>query len=161
MKDEELNEIYIQYAESLSELITLENKLSNQKILAENLRKTLLSEETDGGYGIDMTAHAFKQISERMEDLVMENGDIRADVLNTSDPEKSLIMPSNLKSFIISILADARKKGFYKKIPSKSGGSGIEFHFTIEIKKWSNERVLQFTGIVENGNIKTGYFNWI
>ena len=43
-----------------------------------------------------------------------------------------------LKCFIITLLANARSKDQYNKEDSRNGG--IECRFTVDIKKWSEEK---------------------
>lgn len=94
--------------------------------------------------------------------LAMENEPIYRDFLNLEDPTKSMSIPSNLKSFIFTLVASAKKKGTFSKEKSKNTQDGFEFRYNMEIKKWStNKDTLQFVCIVENNNIKTGYFNWV
>jgi hypothetical protein len=123
------------------------------------MRDQLSSSECDGGFGLEVTAHAFKQISERLEALAMENLNIYNDVFNKDDPSKSLLAPSNLKSFIVSVIAQARNESNYSKEQSKS--KGVEFRYKVVISKWSSDKDLEFTAIVENNHIKTGFFNWV
>jgi len=114
----------------------------------------------DGGFGIEISAHAFRQISERLEALAFENVIIYNDVFGGGVAD-NLLLPTKLKSFIITLIADARSKSNYTEEKSKNTMNGIEYRYTIEIKKWSDERSLQMVCIVENGNVKTGYFNWM
>jgi len=94
--------------------------------------------------------------------LALDNDIIYRDFVNLNEPTKSLSIPSNLKSFIFTLVASAKKKGSYSKENSKNTEDGFEFRYNIEIKKWSSTKsTLQFVCIVENGNIKTGYFNWL
>lgn len=156
---DELNEKYLEYAEMLSSITNLDRELYNKKKLLNDIKKELHGPEGDGGLGVEMSAHAFKQIAERLEILAMENPTIYQDVFKPDNPQDSLLLASNMKSFIITSIANARSKNLYKKENSKN--SGFEFRYTIEIKRWSNEKALEFVAIVENNNIKTGYFNWV
>lgn len=153
-----LEDDYIKYAESLSELTSMESGIHNKRRFVIDTRNKLISDDGDASFGIEFTAHAFKQIAERLEELALSDGIIYSDVFK-SDPSESLMSPSNLKSFVITLLADARKKNNFKEDTSKS--NGIEYRYTINISKWSNEKTLQFIAIVENNNIKTGFFNWV
>lgn len=155
------DKIYVQYAEAVGEAIGLEWKISNLNTLAEELKGELVSDQGDGGYGTELSAHAAKQISERLESLASESVKIRSDVFNIEDDASSLIWPKNMRSFIIGMLAKARSKNSFSIVDSKNG-SGKECHYKIEIQKWhSGQKSLVFTGIVENNVIKTGYFNWV
>jgi len=155
----ELVDKYLEFAEMLSETTTLELKLRNLKRVTEELKEELSQEKNDGSFGVELSGHAFKQISERLEILALENSDINKDVFKESKVEW-LLLPSNLKSFIITLLANARKRGDYKAEKSKNS-EGLEYRYTIEIKGWSNEKILQLICIVENNYIKTGYFNFV
>lgn len=156
----ELNDRYLEFAELLSELSTLELKMHNMRRIIDEIRGELSGSESDGGYGTDLSAHAFKQISERLERLAFENIVIYNDVFKAEKSE-TLLLPSNLKSFVITLIADARKKGNFSREKSKNTPDGTEFRYTIEIQKWSDDKTLQFVCIVENNNVKTGYFNWV
>ena len=155
----EFQDKYLEYAEMLSESTSLELKIRNMKRITEELKTELSQEGNDGSYGIELSGHAFKQISERLEILALENSVINKDVFKGSRAE-CLLLPSNLKSFIITLLANARKRGDYKEDKSKNS-TGVEYRYTIEIKGWSGEKVLQLICIVENNYIKTGYFNFV
>ena len=157
------NDKYVEFAEAFSELITLENRIHNKRRLVEDLRRDLKSDECDGSFGIEFTGHAFKQISERLEEIAMESPAIYKDVFKEESPHDSLLLPSNLKSFVITLLSNANKKGHFKAEDSKSNknANGTEYRYTINMKKWSGEKLLQFIAIVEDNYIKTGFFNWV
>ena len=154
---------YIDFAETLSELTTLEIRIHNKRRLVENLKQELKSNKCDGSFGVEFTGHAFKQISERLEGLSMESPVIYKDVFKEDSPQDSLLLPSNLKSFIITLLSNANKKGDFKSEESKSNKNtnGVEYRYTINMNKWSGEKILQFIAIVEDNYIKTGFFNWV
>ena len=154
---------YIEFAEAFSELVTLESRIHNKRRLVEDLKQELKSEDNDGSYGLEFTGHAFKQISERLEEIAMESTIVYKDVFKSGSPSESLLIPSNLKSFIITLLSDANKKGQYKEEESKSNKSpdGKEYRYTINMNKWNSDKSLQFIAIVEDNFIKTGFFNWI
>ena len=155
----DLNSIYIQYAEMLSSIINTEKELHDKKKVLKDLKDKFNSNECDGGYGVEISAHAFRQIAERLESLAMGSSVIYKDVFNPDNPSRSLLLPSNMKSFIITSLANARSKGLFQIEPSKDNGN--EFRYTIDIRKWSGSKTLQFVSIVENNNVKTGFFNWV
>jgi len=154
--------MYVEFAETLNELINLENKIYNKRRLVEELRKELIEKNNNGSFGIEFTGHAFKQISERLEEIAMENPVIYKDVFKNDSSSDSLLLPSNLKSFVITLLSDANKKGQFIQEESKSNRNtnGVQYKYTINMKKWSNEKTLQFIVIVEDNYIKTGFFNW-
>lgn len=150
---DDLDEIYLQFAETISNINEKEIELSNQKLLLDDLKKKLTSQESDGSYATEITAHAFKQIAERIELLARESGTINADVEN-----QKLSKASNMKSFIFTSLALAHKNKQFIKKTSKSNGT--EFQFSIKMNKWSDEKTLEFIAVTENSCVKTGYFNW-
>jgi hypothetical protein len=127
-----LEDKYLEFAELLSELSSHELKIRNMKRLVEELRNDLSQVGNDGSYGMDFSGHAFKQISERLEILAMENPAIYKDVFKESRSDW-LLLPSNLQTFIITLLANARKKGNFKEEKSKNS-NGTEFRYTIDIK---------------------------
>lgn len=163
MSDDKSNK-YIEYAKELGELISLESNVYNKRRLVDELRNELKSNETgDERFGIEFTGHAFKQISERLEELAMDNPIIYESVFNPDEPSESLLKPSNLKSFVITLLSDANKRGNFKKEESKSNKTddGYEYRYTINMSKWNGEKSLQLIVIVENNYIKTAFFNWV
>ena len=151
---------YLEFAEMLSELSTAELKIRNMKRVVEELRDELTQDGNDGSYGLELSGHAFKQLSERLETLALENVSIYKDVFKDSTTS-SLLLPSNLKSFIITLIANAKKRGDFTKDKSKNSADGTEYRYTIDIKSWSTEKTLQLVCIVENNYIKTGFFNFV
>ena len=159
--DTEMDDVYLEYAKELSELGGLEMQLSELRRSIEDKKTSLLSNQGDGSHGVEISAHAFKQISERLELLAFDYDIIYRDFINIENPSQSKSIPSNLKSFVLTLIAQAKKKGSFSKEPSKNTTGGFEYRYNIEIKKWSDAKnTLLFTCIVENNNIKTGYFNW-
>lgn len=156
------NDRYIEFARALNELTTLESRIHNKRRLVEEIKQELKTEVDGGGFGVEFTGHGFKQISERLEEISLESQVIYNDVFKNSSPSDSLLLPSNLKSFIITLLSDANKKGQFSVEESKSpkNPNGKEYRYTINMKKWSGEKLLQFIAIVEDNYIKTGFFNW-
>lgn len=155
-----MDDSYVQYAKTLADAANLRSEISEKERLLGDLRDKLLSEE-DGSIGIDMSAHASKQILERLEELASESSYIYEDVWKPKDISSSLMSPTNMRAFIIGIIARAKENGEVTEKNSKNS-SGKEYHYTVEIKKWSTDnKKLTFTGIVENNVIKTGYFNWM
>ena len=157
-----MDKIYLQYAEVLGDVSTLELELSEKKRALTEIRGELESyKKDDGSYGLDLTAHAFTNITDRLSQLASEYPVIYSDVFNPNQPSRALLWPNNLRAFIISILASAREKKSFQEKPSKNTTGGKEYHYNVEIKKWSTDReVLIFTAIVESNVVKTGYFNW-
>jgi len=152
----------VEFAKEYAECVSKETELHEIKRSMEEKRCFLMSNEGDGSHGIDISAHAFKQILERLEMLANENDQISKDCINVNNVQDSKFKPSNLKSFVIALIANAKKKGCFSKEASKNTAGGFEYRYNIEIKKWSDSKnTLQFVCIVENNNIKTGYFNWL
>lgn len=152
-------EKYLDYAKVLDSLNGVEREVFNKKRALQSIRGELNAGGNDGSCGVNITDHAFKQIAERLEEIAMEHDFIYSDVIKPDEPQNSLLLASNMKSFIITMLADAKSKGNFKEEDSKSGGK--EYRFTIDIKKWSHDKNLQFVAIVESNKIKTGFFNWV
>ena len=156
-----LSSQYMDYAEILSQLTECELKAQNLRRLADDLKASLSSDEYGKRCGLMLTDHAFKNLSERLEKLAMENTLIWNEVHNKSSKSECLLWPSNLKCFIITLLADAHKKGNLSRERSKNNVGGWEYRYSIDINKWSDDKTLQLTCIVENNMVKTGYFNWV
>ncbi len=159
----DLKDKYVEFAEAFSELVTAESRIHNKRRLVEDIKKELKSDKNNSSYGLDFTGHAFQQISERLEEIAMESSVIYRDVFKNDSPSESLLIPSNLKSFIMTLLSDANKKGQYKEEDSRSNKNpnSVEYRYTINMNKWNGEKSLQFIAIVEDNYIKTGFFNWI
>jgi hypothetical protein len=150
--------IYLQYAELFSDISISELELNEKKRNLEEVKEEL---KQNPDFGLDLTAHAFTNISDRLSALASENSVIFSDVFNPQNPHKALLWPNNLRSFIIGMIANARSKGDPIKKPSKNS-QGDEYQYDIEIKKWGNDKTsLIFTTIVESNMVKTGYFNWM
>jgi len=156
----DISEKFLEYAEMISELSSTELKAQNIRRIIEDTKSELFAID-DGSCGLDLSAHAFKQISERLEKLAIENTVIYEDVFNRQTKSECILLPSNLKSFVITLVANAHRKGEFSKEPSKNNSAGVEYRYSIEIKKWSSDKDLYLICIVENNNIKTGYFNWV
>lgn len=156
-----MNDTYMTYAKTLFELANMKSEVSKLERLIGDLKDKISSDDETGSCALDMSSHASKQILERFESLASENSHIYDDVWKPTNIRASLMSPTNMKSFIISIIANARKNGDYTEEDSKNT-NGKEYHYKVEIKKWSTDnKKLVFTGIVENFVIKTGYFNWV
>ena len=144
----------------MAEKAQLESRRTNLSRLVDDLKSQLKECDIHGECGITISAHASVQICKRLELLAMESSAIYRDVLDIDNPTASLLWPTNAESFVISLLSKARLEGKFKSVDSKSGG--VEYHYEIELNDWSTEsKKLIFTGVVENNNVKTGYFNWV
>jgi hypothetical protein len=153
---------YSDYAKIFGDVVALESSLAASRRALEDMKRIIREEDTDGIVGIEFSAHAIKQIQERLEALANESSVIYRDVLNTEHPEESILWPSNTKAFITGIMAKASDNGSVSPEPSRSNSTSYEYHYKIEIQKWStDDKKLMFIGIVENNTIKTGYFNWV
>jgi len=157
-----MDKIYIQYAELLAETSNLELELSRKKRNLEEVRLELNKEvDEDGSYGLDLSAHAFTNLSDRLVCLADSNSVIFNDLMNITDTSKSILWPNNMRAFIIGIIAIAKSKNKLTQKPSKNTEGGTEYHYEIEIEKWgTSKEALVFTAVVESNVIKTGYFNW-
>ena len=159
-----MQKIYKQYGEALREVGLAESDLAKKRSALNEIRSELRRNLTDGdgSIGLELSAHAFSNIGNRLQKLAMENPTIYSDVFNQENPPMSIIWPSNLEAFIITIMAEALDKSAVVQKPSKNTRDGKEYHYTIQIDKWSGpDSSLVFTGVVEGGTIKTGFFNWV
>jgi hypothetical protein len=157
---DELDKKYQEYAEAFAEKAEIDSKIKNLSRLVDDLKREIKEHDNTGEYGLNITAHACNQISKRLESLAAENSVIFKDVMNMENPSSSLIWPTNMESFVLGMLAKARLSKDFTVEDSKNS-SGKEYHYNIEIRDWATEnKRLIFTGLVENNNIKTGFFNW-
>jgi hypothetical protein len=148
---------YKEYAKTYHEIVDTTRVLNIKK---RNLEELINELKEDGKYGLEFTSHGFSQIAEKLEDLAGDNQMIYNDVIRPDSPQDALIIPSNLKSFVISLLSMALEEG--NVVEKDSRTKGKEFHYITVIKKWLiNKKVIEFTCIVENNCIKTGYFNYV
>jgi len=155
-------ERYNDFARIFNEVVSLELTLATNKRSLEDMRSIIKEEDKEGKIGLDFSAHAIRQIQERLEILANESSSVYEDVFNTETPERSIIWPSNTRAFIIGMMAKAAENDGVTQESSRSNGSSCEYHYKIEIRKWSTaDKKLVFVGIVENNIIKTAYFNWI
>lgn len=157
MSRDDLKTKYEEFAVAYSEYVETEKGLHNYIRLVDNLKRDISSMEPSSA-PIEMSAHSFKQISERLEDLAMENSLIYDDVFNAAGD--CLLAPSNLKSFVYTMISKAINADSFT-IENSRHSSGSEYRYTVDIEKWSGVKTLQFTAIVENNCVKTGYFNWV
>jgi len=155
---DDLQKKYTDFSVTLSDLVDTESEIHNKRRLLISLADDLNDKDkSDGSYGIEFTDHAFRQLSERLEEIAEEDPVIYSDVYKDG---RYLISPSNMKSFIITALANARENGHYSEEDSRNS-NGKEFRYTIDMKKWSNIKSLKLVIIVENNKIKSGWFNWV
>jgi hypothetical protein len=154
--------LYLQYAELLSEISIAELEMNEKKRALSELKTELDKDrEVDGSLGLEVTAHAFTNIAERLAILASENPAIHADVMNVKEPSKAILWPSNLKAFVIGTIANAKLKKNYTEKPSRNSPGKKEYHYEIELNKWGTDsEELHFTAVVENNVVKTGFFNW-
>ena len=152
-------EAYSKYAELTRELSAHESAMGEIRRELKNIR-LILDKHINDGIALDLTSHAFTNITSRLESVINENPFIWEDVMGT-DKDESLFIPSNLKYWVIAKIAKARKSGNFVIQDSKNNDGEFEFHYKIPIEEWSDvNRMLEFTAIVEGGVVKTGYFNW-
>jgi len=106
---------------------------------------------------LNLSAHAYTRVSNRLEELTTKNPKTYKDIM-TGDNKYSLFIPSNLNKFIFDKVKVALKGGHITKKKSRSGGD--EFIFDIRIPEWDYEdKECVLSMAVENNNIKTCYFN--
>lgn len=158
-----MEKIYLQFAEFLGKIAALEFEISEYKRSLEEIRDELMDDVKEGGgFGVDLSAHAFTNIANRLTSLASDSSVIHKDLFNVNKHAESLIWPPNMRAFVIGVIANARSKNEFSIKDSKNVQGGKEYHYEIEIKKWSTKRnALVFVAIVESNVIKTGFFNWI
>ena len=149
---------YSQFAELLRQITDAEKDIARDKSTMEKLRKKIVENDDKGEYAVSITSHAFDQISNRLERVAYESPNAYVDIFECPR-EKSIIIPSNLTAFIISMVCKSREDDSYECKKSRTGGT--EYVYTVNISKWSNDKELFFTCIVENNVVKTGYFNFV
>ena len=160
MSENNLNSLYKEYAELSAKRITSLLELNNITKSLNEAHDDIEDQDKDGRFGVNISAHAIARVGEHLESLALKHAVIYQDVMKSGSPTESLIWPSNMKIFIIDMLVKAIEKNDFIVKPSQNS-NGQEYHYTIEVKKWSNSaHKLNFTGVVESHNVKTGYFNW-
>lgn len=153
---------YEQFVEIKKKVADLEKSLKDSKKSMLAITELVKTDEGkhNGRFGLEFTGHGFTQISQRLEDISGDHEHIYKDVFNIENPSESIMFPSNLKIFVLQILLAAEKAGNKWK-SKKSNKGGTEYIYTMEIQKWrsGNDRCI-FTCIIEENNIKTGYFDY-
>jgi len=148
---------YSEYAKLRSKVADAQKALAKDRQLCDIMEKNIIKNDPDGGYAIKISTHAYNNISKRLEKITEESPAAYTEIVEC-DPDKSLFKPSNLVVFVITMVCKARELGSYKTKKSRDGG--IEYHYNINLSKWSTDQELFFTCIVENHVVKTGFFNF-
>jgi hypothetical protein len=154
---------YDEYVNAKKEAEEFKRLYKRSKIVVDEVTIGMSSDTDDdhsGRYGMEITGHGFKQIAERLEELATDHVHIYKDVFVKDDPFDMLLIPTNLKMFVFNILREAERLGDKWRSKSSAKG-GIEYVYTMEIKKWcKGKNRCTFTCIIEDNNIKTGYFDY-
>jgi len=154
-----MNEEYNNFAKAFSEIVDLEKVLVSKKMGNNRLKQRIKNGDTEGEFGLNITAHAYNQISVRLSEIAKVSEQAHSDLIETPVSE-SILEPDRLKAFIYTMLNKARQDRSYKVKKSKSGSE--ELVYTVNMSKWStDEKELFLVFIVENSTVKTGYFNWV
>ena len=153
---------YEKFVEVKRNIATLEKKVRDNKKYLNTIINELKSEgKNSGRFALDISGHGFKQIYEKLEVMASDYDSIFRIVYNPDNPSEALIASTNLKVFIFTMLAKAEKEHKWKSKKSQNNKNGIEYVYTVEVERWKQgNRKCLFTAIVENNNIKTGYFDW-
>jgi hypothetical protein len=151
-----LKKKYLEHAKAINDFNDTRFQEANTRSTIRNLRDEL-AHFGNGAFGLEISDHAYAQIHQRVGELMIEHPHIWDDV--NKKASESIVLSVNFIAFIITLLAAAYDKGSVEEKEARKGG--IEYHYSIEIPQWSNENgSLEFTAIVQNGVVKTGFFNW-
>lgn len=150
---------YIEYVKLLSDIDDEKKSVSKKHNNLQDIEDELNAVDDTGMYPTKVTDHAMAQISDRIEALAYKSKNAYEDIFSKSH-EESLLLPTNLKCFTLTMVGKALEDGTYKSVKSRSGGK--EYRYNVNISKWkTKDKELMFTIIVENNNVKTGYFNLV
>jgi len=149
---------YSKYAQLRSKIADTQKVLAKDRQLCDKMEKEIIDSDKEGGYAIKVSTHAYNNISKRLETITEESPKAYTEIVEC-DPDKSLFKPSNLVVFIIAMICKARELESYKT--KKSRDNGTEYHYSVNLSKWSTDQELFFTCIVENHVVKTGFFNFV
>ena len=157
MKD--LKTLAYDYAKALASINDLEHEVARLSRERSDI-EGYVRDSSDNGWdaiALFITDHGFTQIMERFEKAIRMDCEAY-DKLYNQNVSQSIITPSNFKSFIITILAQAYKNEDYNYEPQKGG----QYRYSIEINSLSNDyNILEFIAIVRDNKVVTGYFNWV
>jgi hypothetical protein len=153
-----IEDLIVEYARIYSNAVDKEHELAkaNRDVIEH---EGILSElDVPNAAPINISDHGFAQISTRFESAIAKSP-IAYNYVYKAKEGESLISPSNLKAFILTIMSKAFYDGDYKKETDR--GRAIQYRYTIKLYKMSDEeKSLSFVGIIKNSTIVTGFFNW-
>ena len=151
-----IEEMYEEYVGMLKELPKLERDLSNFKISMNKLKTDIKNSDNAGMFPVSISAHAYKNISDRLEVVTRNSYVAMSDAM-----EYNLFTPSNLNAFVINNIHTAINNNSYTK--SRSGKNSYEYKYKATLSTWVDidGKTCDFTAIVENNNVKTGFFNFV
>jgi hypothetical protein len=152
-----MSEKYMQWVELQTEISEDKKLISAKSNQLIDMEEDLTSHKDSGMYPTKITDHAMTQISDRLENLAHDSKPAYKDIINKS-AKHSMLLPSNLRNFILTMVAKSIELGAYKSKKSRSGGT--EYIYSVKMSKWEVDRSITFTLIVENSVVKTGYFNY-
>ena len=117
--------------------------------------------ESKPWYATSVSSHAAYRCMERIQEFTLEEPAIMSDVINTENPELSLSLIGNVKTFILTAMAHSVKAGNFQEKASKNNKGEKEYHHRCLIDKWAfRNRTVELWGVVEGNTVKTIYLNW-
>lgn len=149
---------FIAYARDIGRYQTL---VSEAKNLEWTIKQRSVAFKEYPAFATTVTDHAALKATERIQEYGNEQPELFSDIINTENPDSSLGLIANMKSFIIFMLAQAYVDCRYTEQPSKNNPSGVEFKYVFIVPKWRfTGRSIEMIAIVEGNNVKTVFFNW-
>ena len=150
---------YLEWVKLLSEVVDEKKATTRKANDLQDIERDILGRDDANMFPTKVSDHAMAQIHKRLEELAHKSKRAYEDIL-LRPADESLLMASNLECFILAMVGKAYEDETYKS--KKSRGGGIEYIYNINMSKWkTDDKELFFTVIVENSNVKTGYFNLV
>ena len=160
-----IESVALDYAKAASDLNDIEHDAANLKRVKADCERVVLENAENSSdwdaIALYITDHGFTQIIERFEHAIREDYEAYNDIYNR-DVKKSIITPSNFKSFILTAIAKAFSEKSYTFEEGRGSGMSEQYRYNFKLKRWSNDKQsLEFVVIVKVNKIITGYFNWV
>jgi predicted secreted protein len=151
------NAKYLEWVKLLSDTTNEKSSSTAKKFKIEAIEEEISGES--GMYPVKITDHAMSQIASRLEVVASESRSANNEIFG-GDAMSSIFIPSRLKMFILTMVSAAIRDGGMNVKKSKNSGY-VEYVYNVPLPKWSSKtKNLMFRVFVENGAVKTGYFNW-
>ena len=148
------SETYSKFIKSYYNVVTTKQKLTRDTNILNDM---VIHLDKLKQYPTSLTDHAFHQIITRLEEMTQQHK-VVYDYVMKGNVNESMFIPSNLQDFVFNNVLRAIKNNTVKTKKSRSGG--VETIFNTHMTEWNiNPKEITFSCIVENGVVKTGYFN--